>query len=60
MKTKRVLVDSVPPHMLAPANGFYSSPRKGVNEVRIAYVLKQEDLHDALIVLDAALKKYKG
>jgi aspartate aminotransferase len=46
--------------MLAPANGFYSSPRKGVNEVRIAYVLKEDDLRDALIVLDAALKKYKG
>jgi len=31
--------------MLAPANGFYSSTGKGVNEVRIAYVLK-EDLLD--------------
>lgn len=46
--------------MLSPANGFYSSPRKGMNEVRIAYVLKEDDLRDALIVLEAALKKFKG
>ncbi len=46
--------------MLAPANGFYSSPKKGNKEVRIAYVLKEDDLRDALTVLDAALKKYKG
>jgi len=45
--------------MLAPANGFYSSPRRGKNEVRIAYVLKEDDLRNALIVLDTALKKYK-
>jgi aspartate aminotransferase len=45
--------------MLAPANGFYSSLRKGTNEVRIAYVLKEEDLGNALVVLDAALRKYK-
>lgn len=45
--------------MLAPANGFYSSPRRGRSEVRIAYVLKEDDLRNALIVLDTALKKYK-
>lgn len=45
--------------MLAPANGFYSSPKKGMSEVRIAYVLKEADLENALLVLDAALKKYK-
>jgi len=45
--------------MLAPAKGFYSSPRKGYNEVRIAYVLKEDDLRNALFVLNAALKKYK-
>jgi aspartate aminotransferase len=45
--------------MLAPANGFYSSPKKGMSEVRIAYVLKEADLKNALLVLDAALKKYK-
>jgi aspartate aminotransferase len=45
--------------MLSPASGFYSSPRKGKNEVRIAYVLKEDDLKHALVVLDSALKKYK-
>lgn len=46
--------------MLAPANGFYSSPDKGVNEVRIAYVLKKEDLEKAVEVLKIALEKYPG
>jgi aspartate aminotransferase len=45
--------------MLSPASGFYSSSRKGKNEVRIAYVLKEDDLHNALVVLESALKKYK-
>lgn len=46
--------------MLAPANGFYSTPRKGKNEVRIAYVLKEDDLRNALVVLQAALSEFKG
>jgi len=46
--------------MLAPANGFYSSPDKGVNEVRIAYVLKEKDLREAIKVLKAALQAYQG
>jgi aspartate aminotransferase len=46
--------------MLAPANGFYSSTGKGVNEVRIAYVLKEEDLRQAISVLRIALETYKG
>jgi len=46
--------------MLAPADGFYSSARKGINEVRVAYVLKEDDLRDALVVLGAALKEFKG
>ncbi len=46
--------------MLAPANGFYSSPNKGRNEVRIAYVLKEDDLRNALTVLEAALSDFKG
>jgi len=45
--------------MLAPANGFYSSANRGVNEVRIAYVLKEADLRDALDVLKVALESYK-
>lgn len=46
--------------MLAPATGFYSTPGAGINEVRIAYVLKQEDLANALDCLREALKKYPG
>lgn len=46
--------------MLAPANGFYSSVGKGVNEVRIAYVLKEENLREAIEVLKVALETYKG
>jgi aspartate aminotransferase len=45
--------------MLAPANGFYSSPDKGFCEVRVAYVLKSEDLDKAVDVLSAALQSYK-
>ncbi len=44
--------------MLAPANGFYSSLDKGRNEVRIAYVLKEADLREAVEVLEAGLKAY--
>ncbi|KPJ73936.1 aspartate aminotransferase [candidate division TA06 bacterium DG_78] len=46
--------------MLAPANGFYSSAGRGFNEVRIAYVLKEEDLRQAIEVLTVALEAYKG
>lgn len=46
--------------MLAPASGFYSDPCSGKNEVRIAYVLKIEDLKNAMIVLAEALKVYPG
>lgn len=46
--------------MIAPASGFYSTPGLGKNEVRIAYVLKIEDLRNAMIVLAEALKVYPG
>ncbi|MEO0126375.1 MAG: pyridoxal phosphate-dependent aminotransferase [candidate division WOR-3 bacterium] len=46
--------------MLAPANGFYSTLKKGKDQIRIAYVLKEEDIRSAVRVLDIALKKYKG
>ncbi|CCZ14403.1 aspartate transaminase [Prevotella sp. CAG:487] len=46
--------------MLAPAAGFYTTPGAGNNEVRIAYVLKKEDLERALIVLRKALEAYPG
>ncbi len=45
---------------MAPASGFYTTPGIGRNEVRIAYVLKKEDLANALIVLGKALEAYPG
>jgi aspartate aminotransferase len=45
--------------MLAPANGFYSTLKKGRDQIRIAYVLKEEDIRKAVKALDIALKKYK-
>lgn len=44
--------------MMAPANGFYSTPGKGKDEVRIAYVLNKADLQRALVVLEKALEAY--
>ena len=44
--------------MMAPASGFYSTPGQGRNEVRIAYVLKKEDLQRALFILEKALETY--
>ncbi|MBK9389379.1 MAG: pyridoxal phosphate-dependent aminotransferase [Bacteroidetes bacterium] len=46
--------------MVAPASGFYSTPGLGKNEVRIAYVLKIDDLKNAMLVLAEALKVYPG
>ena len=45
---------------MAPASGFYTTPGSGINEVRIAYVLKKEDLTRALFVLQKALEVYPG
>ena len=46
--------------MMAPATGFYTTPGAGKNEVRIAYVLKKEDLVRALFILRKALEAYPG
>ncbi len=46
--------------MMAPATGFYATPGLGKDEVRLAYVLKVEDLEKAMNILDIALKKYPG
>ncbi len=43
---------------MAPASGFYSTPGRGKNEVRMAYVLNRDDLGHALRVLAEALKAY--
>lgn len=46
--------------MVAPAAGFYSTPNVGLNEVRIAYVLKKEDLIRSVHILKEALKVYNA
>ena len=46
--------------MMAPATGFYATPGAGKNEVRMAYVLKIEDLKRALVVLEKALEAYNA
>jgi aspartate aminotransferase len=46
--------------MLAPASGFYATPGLGKTEVRIAYVLKIDDLRNAVKCLEEALKVYPG
>ncbi len=46
--------------MLAPASGFYATPGLGKNEVRIAYVLKIDDLKNAMETLEEGLKQYPG
>lgn len=46
--------------MLAPASGFYATPGLGRQEVRIAYVLKKDDLVMAMKALEEALKVYPG
>ena len=46
--------------MMAPASGFYATPGLGKDEVRLAYVLKREDLLAAIECLAEALKAYPG
>ncbi len=46
--------------MVAPATGFYFTPGAGRDEVRIAYVLKIEDLRNAMETLAEALRVYPG
>ena len=45
---------------MAPASGFYTTPGYGKDEVRLAYVLKKEDLAISLKILEEALKVYAG
>lgn len=44
--------------MVAPASGFYSDPELGKKQVRIAYVLKEEDIKRSVELLKLALDKY--
>ena len=45
--------------MFAPGAPFYETPGKGINEVRIAYVLKQQDLERAMDVLARGIAIYQ-
>jgi aspartate aminotransferase len=44
--------------MLAPASGFYSTKNCGLNQVRIAYVLNNRDLIDAIGLIKDGLNEY--
>ena len=46
--------------MMAPATGFYATPGLGKNQLRIAYVLKKEDLIKSVNILKQGLKVYKN
>ena len=46
--------------MLAPATGFYSTKGRGMDEVRISYVLNVKDLEKSMKCLEEALKVYPG
>lgn len=44
--------------LIAPAQGFYATPGKGINEVRIAFMLNVDDMKKSLKILSIALKEY--
>lgn len=46
--------------MVAPAGGFYATKGRGKDEVRIAFVLKSEDLRDAIKVLKLGIEEYRS
>jgi len=46
--------------MMAPATGFYATKGKGLDEVRISYVLNVDDLKNAMNCLEESLKVYPG
>ncbi len=46
--------------MMAPAAGFYTNPKLGKDQVRLAYVLCKDDLRRAIMILEKALEAYNG
>ena len=46
--------------MFAPGGSFYATPGKGINEIRIAYVLKQKDLERAMDLLSMGILAYNS
>lgn len=46
--------------MMAPGSGFYTDEGEGRQEVRMAYVLRREDLERSMLILSKALEAYPG
>jgi aspartate aminotransferase len=46
--------------MFAPGSGFYVTPGKGINEVRLAYVLEQNEIERAIDLLAMGISEYPG
>ena len=46
--------------MFAPGEGFYGTPGKGRDEIRLAYILKQEDLRRAMELLAKGIQVYNS
>ncbi len=46
--------------LVAPGNGFYATPGLGMDEVRIAYIIKCEELARSMELMKAALEQYPG
>ena len=44
--------------MFAPAEGFYATPGLGKDEMRIAYVLKPEDMRRAVELIRLGIEAY--
>jgi len=46
--------------MVAPGEGFYATEGLGKDEIRISYVLKEEDLKAAMNILDEGIRAYNA
>ncbi|WP_298741913.1 pyridoxal phosphate-dependent aminotransferase [uncultured Chitinophaga sp.] len=46
--------------MMAPGTGFYATPGLGKQEVRMAYVLSNDNIEKSIICLEKALEIYPG
>jgi aspartate aminotransferase len=46
--------------MMAPASGFYATPGLGKQEVRLAYVINNDDINQAMDCLEEGLRQYPG
>lgn len=46
--------------MVGPGSGFYATPGKGLDEIRVAYVLNEQDLEKAAVILAEGIKAYQA